>query len=186
MESDRTTDNLAFEPVASTERLRLRELQPGDAEALYRLNSDPEVMRYTGDSAFPSIAAAEAFLRDYEPYTRDGFGRWAVIQRTDDAFVGWCGLRRQADEEVDLGFRFRREFWSMGYATEAGAASLRLGFDRFGLDEIVGRALRENLPSVSVLQKLGMTFKEIREEGGRFWLIYAVSADAFRASSDQA
>lgn len=161
--------------LLTTERVYLRELAPADAPSLYALNSDPEVMRYTGDAPFINRAAAEAFLHDYDHYRRQGFGRWAVIHKNDERFIGFSGLRKdERTGEVDLGFRFFTEFWAQGYATEAGHAALQLGFERFKLERIIGRSMRENLPSVSVLQKLGMEFCEVREEAGRLWLVYAI------------
>ena len=166
---------------ATTERLYLRDLQPEDAPSLYALNSDPDVMRYTGDEPFLNAAAAKLFLQGYDHYERFGFGRWAVIRKQDDRFLGFCGLRRdETSAEVDLGFRFYSEYWSRGYATEAAGASLELGFGTFGLDRIIGRSMRENLPSVRVLQKLGMEFCEVREESGRLFLIYAIDRDRWR------
>ena len=55
----------------------LREFHISDAPALYELNSDPEVMRYTGDKPFSSIAEAESFVQNYDAYEKYGFGRWA-------------------------------------------------------------------------------------------------------------
>lgn len=168
--------------LMTTERVYLRELAPEDAASLYALNSDPEVMRYTGDAPFISQAAARAFLQDYDQYRQHGFGRWAVIRRRDDCFLGWSGLRKdERSGEVDLGFRYFTEFWAQGYATEAGRACLQLGFEKFDLDRIVGRSMRENLPSVTVLQKLGMEFLEVREDSGRLWLVYGIDRRAWQA-----
>lgn len=168
--------------LLETRRIYLRELERNDGPALYALNSDPEVMRYTGDSPFLNPAAAEAFVQDYDHYRKHGFGRWAVIRSSDDRFLGFSGLRMdEKSGEVDLGFRFFAEFWAQGYATEAGRAALKLGFEKFGLDRIIGRSMRENLPSVSVLQKLGMEFCEVREEAGRLWLIYAIDRPRWQA-----
>ncbi len=170
-----------FTNFPSTDRLYFREMNPGDAAALYALNSDPEVMRYTGEAPFPSTAAAASFLRDYDHYRKHVFGRWAVILKRNHRFIGFCGLRRDDHSgEVDLGFRFFSQYWSQGYATEAGRAALGLGFENFELPRIIGRCMRENLPSVSVLQKLGMEFCEVREDLGRLWLIYAIERAAWR------
>lgn len=163
-----------------TPRLRLRALRAGDAPDLYRLNSDPDVMRYTGDSPFSDPAAARTFLDRYDRYALDGFGRWAVEHRPDGEFMGFCGLHRhQATGAVDLAFRFFPRFWAAGYATEAARASLQVGFERFGLREIEGRAMRENLASITVLQKLGMKYRDMVEHEGEFWLVYAVDAQRF-------
>ncbi len=166
--------------ILETPRLRLREFREEDAEALFALNADPEVMRYTGDLPFSEPAAARHFLRDYGEYEREGFGRWAVISREDGAFMGFCGLRRSRDAgKVDLGFRLFPRYWAAGYATEAARACLQAGFERFGLDEIYGRAMRENLPSITVLQKLGMKYRDMEEDDGEFWLVYSVDARRF-------
>lgn len=163
-----------------TPRLHLREFRDEDADELFRLNSDPEVMRYTGDSAFTGPAAARDFLRHYDCYERDGFGRWAVTDQETGAFMGFCGLRRDRDSgEVDLGFRFFPRYWAAGYATEAASACLEAGFRNFGLEAIVGRAMRENLPSITILQKLGMKYRDMIEDDGEFWLVYTVDADRF-------
>jgi len=163
-----------------TQRLRLREFRETDAEDLFRLNSDPEVLRYTGDAPFADVHAARRFLRNYDAYERDGFGRWAVTDLASDVFMGFCGLRRDPDSgEVDLAFRLFRRYWASGFATEASRAALQAGFERFGLADITGRAMRENLPSISVLQKLGMKYRKLVEGDGEFWLVYGITREAF-------
>jgi RimJ/RimL family protein N-acetyltransferase len=125
---------------------------------MYRLNLDPEVIRYTGDPPFESIAAAEQFIRDYSQYRLYGFGRWAVHERETDTFIGWCGLRYSPEKnEVDLGYRFFRQYWGQGYATEAGKACLDYAFRALHLDFVVGNVMIENTASVKVLEKLGMS-----------------------------
>ena len=169
----------ATEFTLETPRLRLREFRADDAEDLYRLNSDPDVMRYTGDTPFVDPASARHFLKHYN-YAPEGIGRWAVTLRETDEFMGFCGLKRsEPGGDVDLGFRLFRKYWASGFATEAGKACLQAGFEHFGLDAIIGRVMRENGPSISVLQKLGMTYREMIEADGEFWLIYAVNSERF-------
>ena len=157
---------------------------PGDAMFLYSLNSNPEVIRYTGDESFFNMSAAQNFLRDYDHYDKHGFGRWAVVLKKDQRFIGFCGLRKdEKTGDVDLGFRFFADYWSQGYATEASHAALHIGFREFGLETIIGRCLRENLASISVLQKLGMQFCEVREESELLWLIYSLEQEDWRPAT---
>lgn len=115
--------------VAITERLILRRMEISDAPALFRMNADPEVLRHVGDRPFEDLAAAEALVHEmHTRYARDEFGRWAVVRRDDDEFVGWCGLRPVEREGADLGFRFLREFWGRGYATESALACVEVAF----------------------------------------------------------
>ena len=144
--------------VAETERLILRELRQEDAEHFFELNNDPEVLKFTGDVAFDSIEEARIFIKNYSEYTKNGFGRWAVIRKDDHEFLGWCGLKLNEEGYVDIGFRFFRKYWGNGYASEAAFETIELGFEQFGLDEIIGRTAKENIGSVRILEKLGMTF----------------------------
>jgi RimJ/RimL family protein N-acetyltransferase len=146
----------------SSERLYFREFAIEDAEKLFLLNSDPEVIRYTGDAAFEDIKAAEVFIQAYDHYRLHGFGRWAVIRRSDDRFIGWCGLKFNEDDEIDIGFRFFREEWGKGYAGEAAQATLHYADQGLKIARIVGRAMPENIASVKVLEKLGFVFQEKR------------------------
>jgi len=142
----------------TSERLGYREFEPHDGEVLYRLNSDPEVIRYTGDPPFADIDEARAFILGYERYRLHGYGRWAVIHKSDQAFLGWAGLNL-IDDEVDLGYRFFRSFWGQGFATEAARACIEYGFGKLNLSHIIARSLPENVASLKVLEKVGMQFK---------------------------
>lgn len=142
-----------------TNRLYLRELNISDAEDFFLLNQDPEVIKYTGDVAFQHVSEALSFLQNYNPYELYGYGRWAVIRKEDDAFLGWCGLKYSPDlDEVDIGFRFFQKYWNQGYASESALACLVYGFEQLNLEKIVGRAMEANLASVKVLEKIGMHY----------------------------
>jgi RimJ/RimL family protein N-acetyltransferase len=145
--------------ILETERLYLREIGPADAENAYLLNLDREVLRYTGDVPFSSVEAAREFLEGYDHYRKYGFGRWAVIRKADEEFLGWCGLKYTPElDEYDIGFRLFRCYWNKGYASEAAEACLQLGFSKFGMQRIVGRVMTGNLASARVLEKIGLRF----------------------------
>jgi len=147
--------------ILETERLYLREFLIGDGFFFYHLNKDPDVIKYTGNSAFTSLKEANIFIENYDDYKRNGFGRWAVCLKKSHEFIGWCGLKRDTDSnEVDLGFRFFKKHWGQGYATEAGLACVKYGFVQLNLSEIIGRAYVENKPSIEVLKKCNFKLKK--------------------------
>lgn len=159
--------------ILETERLYLREIVPEDAPIAYALNLDPEVLQYTGDDPFDSIEEAATFLRGYDHYRTYGFGRWGVIRKEDNVFLGWCGLKYDKEkDEFDIGFRFFKKYWNQGYATESALACLKLGFEQFKMPEIVGRARKENGASIQVLKKIGLRYHTTYEEDGEKWEIY--------------
>ena len=113
------------------------------------------------DTAHAHEVLQKAILPQYALY---GYGRWAVHSKTGPGplakgFIGWCGLKKRPEvNEIDLGYRFMKEYWGKGFASEAAAASLRYGFEKLGIKRIVGRALPQNLASLRVLEKCGMTY----------------------------
>lgn len=145
--------------ILETKRLYLRELNTNDSENFYKLNLDPNVIKYTGNSAFADIDEANEFLENYQDYKLNSYGRWAVINKENNEFLGWCGLKYDNNlNETDIGFRFFEDKWGNGYATESAKACIDYGFEKLNLKTIIGRAMQENIASIKVLEKIGMQF----------------------------
>lgn len=159
-----------------TARTFMRKLTKEDAESFYALNLDEEVLKFTGDQAFENLQSAIDFLTSYDQYEKYGVGRLAVIEKKTSKFIGWCGLRYNEDKnEYDIGFRFYKEYWNRGFATETAKKCLDF---YFGKIEIVGRAMKENIASIKVLEKIGMTFKENVDFEGQEEVIYQLIKEA--------
>jgi len=154
-------------PILKTERLILREFKANDAKSLYELNSDPEVIKYTGDPPFVSIEEAEEFILNYDQYKKYGFGRWAVILKSNNEFIGWCGIKyTESLDEHDIGFRFFQKHWDKCYATESAAACLHYALHTLNIEIVYGRAMKDNLSSIQVLKNIGMNYShEIKFDG---------------------
>ena len=140
-----------------TDRLKLRALSGDDAEAFYRLNSDPEVMRFTGEAPMRSIEEAREAIASYPDFDKIGYGRWGCVMKGEETIFGFCGLKYLEElDAVDVGFRFLPQYWGKGFATEACHASVQFGFEVLGLEDIIALVLPENLASIRVLEKVGM------------------------------
>ncbi len=153
--------------VLETERLLLRPLGPEDAEDMFALNSDPEVMKYTGDEPFADLEAARSFLAEYPKgqYQTYKVGRMAVQLKETGEVMGWCGLKYHADTgETDLGYRLMRKYWGKGYATEASLAHLEHALHTMGLKRVIARAMQNNHASIRVMEKCGFTFERYTKE----------------------
>jgi len=171
--------------ILETERLILREFEISDARCMYELNADPDVIRYTGDPAFDSIDEARVFLGNYSDYKRNGYGRWAVILKETEEFIGWCGLKLNEENFVDIGFRIFKEQWGKAYASEAAKATLAYGFQTLNLDEIIGRAVADNLASIRILEKLKMKFlKQDTCHGFENSVYYIISREEYNKTCD--
>jgi len=161
--------------ILETDRLYLREMTITDAENAYLLNLDPDVIKYTGDEPFESVENAKMFLAKYDHYKKYDFGRWAVINKKNDEFLGWCGLKHTPNlDEYDIGFRFFKKHWNKGYATESAKACINLGFSKYKMTEIVGRAMKENLGSIRVLEKIGLTYLKSFDFEGQEGEVYKI------------
>lgn len=158
-----------------TERLLLRPFRKEDGAAMYALNDDPEVLRYTGDVQFADVSAVEDFLANYDQYEKYGVGRLLVIEKNSGEILGWCGLKYHPEpDEYDIGYRFFKKYWGQGYATESAMAVLQDGATRLGVKHIVGRALVENTASIRVFEKLDMQLVKDFVEDGENWVLYSI------------
>lgn len=148
-----------------TERLLLRPLATGDAEAMQVMNADPEVMRYigTGDPLSPEetqVRTAKAAAH----WDEHGWGVFAAVEAETDLLVGWAALATptflpEILPVTELGWRMRRDRWGRGYAPEAARAALGFAFGELGLDRVVSCIHSDNSASIRVAEKLGMTLE---------------------------
>lgn len=147
-----------------TERLRLRRWLPEDNEPFARLNQDPRVMEY-----FPTVLTREEsdalIQRINAHFDTHGFGLWASALKETGEFIGFIGLNIPSFEAhftpcVEIGWRLAYEFWGKGYATEGAKAVLTMGFEEFGLSEIVSFTVPKNIRSRRVMENIGMTYHE--------------------------
>ena len=168
--------------IIETSRLLLRTFTEDDAALIYELNLDPDVIRYTHDPIRDRAHASEILERVIIPqYALYDHGRWAVHKRSNLEFLGWCGLKYRAElNEIDLGYRFKKEGWGKGYATEAAWASIQYGFEKIGLQRIVARAEIDNIGSWKVLEKCGMTYIGDEEVDGYPVKAYEIFAPSVR------
>lgn len=154
--------------IIETERLLIRPFTMEDIEPSYAMNLDAEVSRYTADGGVLSKKEIERRIVEnvFGDYKKYGFGRLAVELKGENKFIGFTGLKYLEDlDEVDLGYRFMKEYWGKGIATESGKACVNLGFNKLGLKRIIAMVLPENLGSIRVLEKLNFEFeKEIIED----------------------
>jgi ribosomal-protein-alanine N-acetyltransferase len=143
-----------------TSRLVLRPFEDEDVDALYRIQSDPDAMRYTFCSS--SRDESEQRLRAYAALDEQlGYAPWTVVLRAEPRIIGWGGLSVDPFDPgwgVEVAYFFDPTYWGQGYATELVRASIEHGFAQLGLPEIGAFAHPHNAASIHVLEKCGFSY----------------------------
>jgi ribosomal-protein-alanine N-acetyltransferase len=157
-------------------------LVPVDADALFAVYGDPEVMGFSVAGAHRSRADTFRWIRyPAEHQANHGFSTWAVRLSDDGGPIGTCGLEFLPDGRVEIGYRLRRDQWRKGYATEAARAWLDYGFSRLGLGRIVAMIEEANRPSVRVAEKIGMRAGAPEILHGIPVIVHFAQADVYRS-----
>ena len=153
------------EVIAETERLWLRTWDHEDrAEFVLHLNT-AAVMRWLGGVQQEADYTA-AFDRIDSYQRKFGHTFWLVERKSDNALLGFCGLKRVNSPgapfpgEFEIGWRLREEAWGQGYAGEAAIASLDLAFGRYAAPHVVALTVENNRSSRKLMEKLGMRRSE--------------------------
>jgi [ribosomal protein S5]-alanine N-acetyltransferase len=145
-----------------TKRLTLRSFTLDDAPFIHELLNDPDWIRFIGDRGIRTLDDARRQISEkyMAAYARDGFGLMLVVRNADGASVGMCGLiRRVGLDDVDIGFAFLLRYRGQGIALEAARAALAHGGDVLKLTRVVGITLPANVASISLMEKIGLTFE---------------------------
>jgi RimJ/RimL family protein N-acetyltransferase len=146
--------------IFQSARLYFREFTKDDVQLLFELNSNSNVIKYvhepapTPENIFDILH--NSILPQYKLYNH---GRWAVHLKSNHEFIGWCGLKYIKEvDEIDLGYRFKENYWGKGYGYEAVKATVDYGFNVLKLKRIVATALPENVASWKIMEKCGMKY----------------------------
>jgi RimJ/RimL family protein N-acetyltransferase len=161
--------------ILETERLRLREFVPQDADALAAVLGDPVAMQYY-PAAFDRRGVEEWVAKNIARYQRDGYGLWAMLLRDAKEVIGDCGcFLRDVDgrDDIEIGYHVRRDLWGKGYATEAAQACMQYAFTKLGVDRVISLIRPENMQSIRVAEKNGLTCEKIIFWRGYDHYIYA-------------
>lgn len=155
----------------STSQLCLRTPTPRDAEALYELFADREVMHGLGKEPVSALEDGRAMIEEgIDGWRTDGLGPFILeTAATDGQVVGQAGLmifdtrgwtpstwaKAGSHAQPELGWALIRAHWGHGYATEAAAAIRDWAHERPNIDRLVSLITPDNVRSQRVARRLG-------------------------------
>jgi len=154
-----------------TERLRLRTPTPGDAEALYDLFRDPDVMHGLGKEPVSAPEHARAIIEGWiAAWRTDSLGPFIIEAAAANGRVfGEAGLmifdtrgwtpstwaKAGSHAQPELGWALIRAHWGHGYATEAAAAIRDWAHEFRSIEQLVSLISSDNVRSQRVAERLG-------------------------------
>jgi RimJ/RimL family protein N-acetyltransferase len=154
--------------IHNSDRLSFQIMDESNAQDLFELDQNPEVMKYINGRKPSSKQDIEnKMLPRMVSYTNQqkGWGIWKVIVIQSNAFIGWV-LVRPMDfftdnpqfNDLELGWRFKQESWGKGYATEAAKHIMQALIENKSATQYSAIAETENTASIGIMKKLGMQF----------------------------
>jgi [ribosomal protein S5]-alanine N-acetyltransferase len=155
--------------IISTERLHLSEFTSQDAIFIMALLNSEGWLEYIGDRHIHSTQAAEQYIERAltKNYREKGYGFYKCSLRENGETIGMCGLiKRDYLPDIDIGFAFLPEFMGQGYAFEAAAATLSFARKQLKATKIAAITIPSNLPSIKLLEKLGLTYEKTIQAPG--------------------
>ncbi|MDQ3022064.1 MAG: GNAT family N-acetyltransferase [Bacteroidota bacterium] len=149
-----------------------------DLDSLFELYCDPDVIKYIPDAPRNYKEAREELEWHMNGHPkRPELGLWTTIHKETNMYIGRCGLLPwtiDGQNEVEVAYLISKAYWGQGLGTEAAQAILDYGFEKLYLSRLICLLDKENLASIRVAEKIGMTFeKEGKDKMGPF-LLYSI------------
>lgn len=170
--------------IKETKRLIIRELCVDDVKQLYKIYQNKEVHQYIeqlDEYLEIEIEKQKAYIKNV--YSFYGYGLWGVFEKGTNTLIGRCGIENQTIDhkpEIGLSYLLDCDHWGCGYAIECCRAVLEYAVNELNMNRIVATIAKENIRSINVANKLGMTLeKEIFHHGFTCYL-YCISLDELR------
>jgi RimJ/RimL family protein N-acetyltransferase len=169
-------------PTITTPRTVLRAFREEDIAQLHQILLNPNVLRYFPASPPPSFEKVQKLVEMQQAHWEEhDYGWWGVALRDTDQLIGWCGINFLPEtDEVELKYLLAQEFWGRGLATETSIASLMYAVTNTDLDSIIGLVHPENIASLRVLEKVGMSFLDRKQYFGMECLRYIIQRETLK------
>jgi len=146
---------------------------------MYDIYGDFETVRWVGDGKPLTLDECAHWIDiTLANYEKRGYGMSAVVERLSGVMVGCCGIVHPGGQEVaEIKYAFRRDQWARGFANEVVLGMIDYGFKTLKLGRIIASVDPENVVSVHLLTKHGMTFVSIaKNDDGTETATYAIDA----------
>lgn len=148
------------EPIVSA-RMKLRLLNINDIDSIYRQFSDADMCKYFSEPPC-TIEEAKDIIEHYQQPEGKGFLRYGMFDRNNDVFIGTCGYHYWDPEskQVEIGYDIWKEYWKLGYMSEALPILINICFTHLDVDCIYILTHPDNKASIKTVRKFGFIESE--------------------------
>lgn len=151
----------------TTSRFILRPIELGDLSGMFELDNSSLVHTYLQDqivTTLDQVVQVIEFIQNQ--YIENGIGRWAIIDKQTNEFIGWAGLKLVTEQTnghinfYDLGYRLIPKYWGKGIASEVSLQWVNYAFNQLDIQNLYAMADSNNIASCRVLEKTGFRCSE--------------------------
>lgn len=163
--------------ILAEKNYTIRELTKTDIPSLYRLYSEPSITTYI-DALSPTL---EEEIEKHSAYIKNvyhfyNYGMWGVFLPNGE-LIGRCGIENKTIDgigEIQLGYVIKKEYQGMGYGMTCAKAVIKYAFDYLKLPRIIALIDQNNIPSIKIAKKLGMSFEKEVTNNDNIYFLYAI------------
>ena len=161
--------------IIETERLYLRKFSLKDTSALFKLNSNPNVIEFTEDVPFKNLSETENYIKNNTHLDTHNLGRWAVCEKRQGELIGWCSLKHNPDYDfIELDCRLFEKHWNNGYATEVNKGLLSYAFNKLRIQDVYAFVNKHNQASIAVAKKIGLQLQKEEVHKGQLSQLFLI------------
>lgn len=145
-------------PRLESERLYFREFSLMDAQDLFLIRSNDDVMRFMDTYKMESFTDAENFIKSMNDSFNNKQGlNWIIIEKHSGDMIGYFGYWRIIHEHcrAEIGYALKPIYWNKGYMTETIKTMIEFGFSKLKLHSIEANVNPDNFNSIKLLEKTG-------------------------------
>ena len=153
--------------IFETKRLIINSLENKDQNNFIQLLSDPKIIDPIPQPRFTESEILNKFhdnlnleLNDLQ---RDKY-TCGIFEKGNPEMIGLCLFLTNDENDKELGYRFRREYWGKGYGTEATKGMIDHYFNELNVEKVAADVNTENIGSAKILEKFMKPVKEFFNE----------------------
>jgi [ribosomal protein S5]-alanine N-acetyltransferase len=145
-------------PMIESMHLIFRKFNENDGDAIFKLFSDADVMKYDGGRIMKDVKEADYYIDVFSnphSYYRMNSIRWAVESKNSNTLIGTCGFKNldRVSHHAEVGGNLLKEYWDQGYGSEMMQTLLNFGFEKMKLNRISALTRTENKAVLKLLKK---------------------------------